>query len=122
MTDSGLYKKNILEHYKNPRNFSKLKNYNKSASLSNITCGDEMMVFLNVQGDIVKEISFQGSGCAISLAAMSMLSEKVKGEKVKDIQKIQDKEVLDMLGMQKETPRINCGLLGIQTLRKALTT
>jgi len=122
MTNSSLYKKNILEHYKKPRNFSKLQNYNKKASLSNITCGDEMEVFLNIQEGIIKEVSFQGTGCAISLAAMSMLSERVKGKHIKEISKIQDQEILDMLGMEKETPRINCGLLGVQTLRKAIAS
>lgn len=119
---STLYKENILDHYKNPRNFKKLKNFTNKASLDNITCGDEMEVFLKIEENFVKEISFEARGCAISIAAMSMLTEKVKGKKISEIMKITDDEILKILGMKKETPRIKCALLGIQTLRKALSS
>ncbi len=115
-----LYKENILDHYKNPRNFSSLEVFTNTASLSNVTCGDEMEVFLNVKGDIIEEISFQARGCAISIASMSMLSEKVLGKKVSYAKGITESEILSMLGMDKESPRTKCGLLSIQTLKKAL--
>ena len=119
---SSLYKENILDHYKNPRNFKKLKNSTNNAFLDNVTCGDEMEVFLKIENEIIKDISFEARGCAISIAAMSMLSEKVKDKKISEVKKITDEDVLKMLGMEKETPRIKCALLGIQTLRKALSS
>jgi len=119
---SSLYKENILDHYKNPRNFKKLKSFTNNASLENLTCGDEMEVFLKTEGDVIQDISFDARGCAISIAAMSMLSERVKGKKVSEIKKITDDDILKMLGIEKETPRIKCALLGIQTLRKALSS
>jgi len=117
---SELYKKNIIEHYKNPRNFHKLKSFNRHAEASNVTCGDELQIYLKVEDDIIVEVSFQGSGCAISLASMSMLSEKVKGMKVKDAMNIDDDEVLKMLGMSDNTPRVKCAVLSRQVLQKAL--
>lgn len=119
---SSLYKENILDHYKNPRNFKKLKKSTSNAFLNNVTCGDEMEVFLKTGNNLIEDISFDARGCAISIAAMSMLSEKVKGKKISEAKKITDEEVLKMLGMEKETPRIKCALLGIQALRKALSS
>ncbi len=117
---TGLYKENILDHYKNPRNYRGLENCSSNACLNNVTCGDEMEVFLNIEEGILKEISFQARGCAISIASMSMLTEKVKGKKVEEIMEITDDEVLEMVGLEKESPRIKCVLLGVETLRKAL--
>jgi nitrogen fixation protein NifU and related proteins len=119
---STLYKENILDHYKNPRNFKKPNSFTHKAFLDNVTCGDEMEVFLKIEEDIIKEISFEARGCAISIAAMSMLSEKLKGEKISEVKKFTDDYVLKMLGMQKETPRVKCALLGVRTLRKALSS
>lgn len=117
-----LYKENILDHYKNPRNLKKLSSFTNTASLSNVTCGDEMEVFLKIENEKIKDISFQARGCAISIAAMSMLSENIKGKKIDEIEEITDEFVLKMLGLEKETPRVKCALLGIQTLRKALSS
>lgn len=120
--NSKLYKENILDHYKNPRNFKKLSFFTNTASLNNVTCGDEMEVFLEIENEKIKNISFEARGCAISIAAMSMLTENVKGKKISEIDQITDEFVLEMLGLEKETPRVKCALLGIQTLRKALSS
>jgi nitrogen fixation protein NifU and related proteins len=117
---SSLYKQNILDHYRNPRNFRKMEDFDKYASLNNATCGDEMEVFLKISNDGVEDISFQARGCAISIAAMSMLSEKLEEGEVNDIENFKDDDMLKMLGMEKESPRIKCALLGLQTLKKSL--
>lgn len=117
-----LYKENILDHYKNPRNFKRMENPTKKASLDNITCGDEMEVFLKMDGDLIEDISFDARGCAISIAAMSMLSEKVKGKKEEYVKNIKEESLLKNMGLEKNTPRVKCALLGIQTLKKALSS
>ncbi len=122
---STLYKENIIDHYKNPRNFKKkesVKDFTKKAFSENITCGDEMEVFLKLEDGKVKEVFFDARGCAISIAAMSMISEKVKGKKKEEVLKLEDDFVLKMLGLEKSTPRVKCALLGIETLRKALSS
>ena len=80
---SELYQQVILDHNKKPRNFRKLEAANHSAEGYNPLCGDHLTIYLNLQGDGVKEISFEGSGCAISKAAASMMTQAVKG-KTKD--------------------------------------
>lgn len=80
---SELYQQVILDHNKKPRNFHKLESANRSAEGYNPLCGDHLNVYLRVEDDQVKEVSFEGSGCAISKASASMMTQAVKG-KTKD--------------------------------------
>ena len=75
-----LYQQVILDHNKKPRNFRKLENASHTAEGYNPLCGDQLTVYVNVAGDAVQEIAFEGSGCAISKAAASMMTQAVKGK------------------------------------------
>ena len=75
-----LYQQVILDHNKKPRNFRKLENANHTAEGFNPLCGDQLTVYLNVADDAVQEIAFEGSGCAISKAAASMMTQALKGK------------------------------------------
>jgi nitrogen fixation protein NifU and related proteins len=74
-----LYQEVILEHSKAPRNFRLLQNANHHAEGFNPLCGDRLTVYVNLDGDAIRDISFQGSGCAISKASASMMTQSVKG-------------------------------------------
>ena len=75
-----LYQQVILDHNKKPRNFRKIENANHTAEGYNPLCGDHLTIYVNVAGDEVQEIAFEGSGCAISKAAASMMTQAVKGK------------------------------------------
>ncbi|PYS75186.1 MAG: SUF system NifU family Fe-S cluster assembly protein [Acidobacteria bacterium] len=75
---SELYQAVILDHNKKPRNFHKLENANRHAEGFNPLCGDQLNVYLQLEDDQVKEVSFEGSGCAISKASASMMTQAVK--------------------------------------------
>lgn len=75
-----LYQQVILDHYKRPRNFQKLEGANRHAEGYNPLCGDEITVYLNMDGDVIKDISFQGAGCAISQSAASLMTTALKGK------------------------------------------
>jgi nitrogen fixation protein NifU and related proteins len=77
---SELYQQVILDHNKKPRNFRKLENANHSAEGYNPLCGDQLTIYLDVEDDLVKEVGFEGSGCAISKAAASMMTQAIKGK------------------------------------------
>ena len=77
---SELYQQVILDHNKKPRNFRKLENASRSAEGYNPLCGDHLTVYVNMADDSVQEIAFEGSGCAISKAAASMMTQAVKGK------------------------------------------
>src|SRR6516165_9688644 len=75
-----LYQEVILEHSKAPRNFRQLQSANHHAEGFNPLCGDRLTVYVQLDGDSIRDISFQGSGCAISKASASMMTQSVKGK------------------------------------------
>lgn len=77
---SELYQQVILDHNKKPRNFRKLETANHTAEGYNPLCGDQLTIYMNVEGDLVTDVGFEGSGCAISKASASMMTQAVKGK------------------------------------------
>jgi nitrogen fixation NifU-like protein len=84
---SELYQQVILDHSRKPRNFHALPDANRSAEGNNPLCGDRFTVFLKLEGGIIQDISFQGSGCAISKASASMMTDQLKGKSVAEAEK-----------------------------------
>jgi len=83
-----LYQDVILEHSKAPRNFRELADANHKAEGFNPLCGDRFTVYLNLEGDSIRDISFQGSGCAISKASASMMTQILKGKTTADAEEL----------------------------------
>lgn len=77
---SDLYQQVILDHNKRPRNFRRIENASRTSEGHNPLCGDQLTVFVQLDGDTVTDLSFEGSGCAISKAAASMMTQAVKGK------------------------------------------
>ncbi|MBI2817773.1 MAG: SUF system NifU family Fe-S cluster assembly protein [Acidobacteria bacterium] len=75
-----LYQELIVDHSKRPRNFGKLDGANQQAVGYNPLCGDKITVYLKMKDDVVEDVHFEGSGCAISTASASMMTEKFKGK------------------------------------------
>jgi len=134
-----LYQEVILDHNKSPRNFRKLENANHFAEGYNPLCGDKIDIYLNVENNLVKDVSFQGSGCAISKASASLMSTIVKGKSVKEAEeifekfhdlitgKLNDENAIEELGKLavlagvKEFPvRVKCASLAWHTMISAL--
>ena len=103
-----LYQELILEHGKNPRNLGKTDNFNKDAKGNNPLCGDNVHVYLKLNGQKkVEDISFEGSGCAISMASASIMTDLIKGKSDNEAKEI----IEDFLGMIKENPELKTNLL-----------
>lgn len=77
---SDLYQQTIIEHNRNPRNFRKPPDANRSAEGNNPLCGDRINLYVQLDGDVIRDIGFQGSGCAISKASASLMTAAVKGK------------------------------------------
>ncbi|MBI4536366.1 MAG: SUF system NifU family Fe-S cluster assembly protein [candidate division NC10 bacterium] len=75
-----LYQQVILDHYKRPRNFKKLDGATRQAEGNNPLCGDQITVYLHMDGDLIRDISFEGAGCAISQSAASLMTTVLKGK------------------------------------------
>ena len=98
-----LYQELILEHGKNPRNLGKTENFNKDAKGNNPLCGDNVHVYLKLNDQRkVEDISFEGSGCAISMASASIMTDLIKGKNEDEAKEI----IEDFLGMIKENPEL----------------
>ena len=77
---SELYQQVILDHNKKPRNFRRMEDANRHAEGYNPLCGDQLTVYMQLEDEVVRDVSFEGSGCAISKAAASMMTQSVKGK------------------------------------------
>ena len=103
-----LYQEIILEHGKNPRNLRKTENFNKDAKGNNPLCGDNVHVYLKLNDQRkVEDISFEGSGCAISMASASIMTDLIKGKSDNEAKEI----IEDFLGMIKENPDLKNNIL-----------
>ena len=134
-----LYQEIVMEHNRKPRNFRKLEDFSKSADGFNPFCGDSIEVYLKLDGDVITDVGFQGSGCAISRASSSLMTESIKGKRREEADKLfaafhgmitrgpegdfdsaelGDLEVL--AGVSEFPTRIKCATLSWHTLRGAL--
>jgi nitrogen fixation protein NifU and related proteins len=114
------YREYILDHYRNPRNYGKLDQPDVHAEDSNPLCGDQLAMDLLVEGDCIKEVRFQGRGCAISQAAASMLSEKIEGKTVREVVALGKDDVLEDLGIDISPARTKCAFLSLRVLHRGL--
>jgi nitrogen fixation NifU-like protein len=107
MTDLGdLYQEVILDHNKSPRNFRKLEGANREAEGYNPLCGDHYTVYLKVEGDRIVDVSFDGSGCAISKASSSMMSSILKGKTLDEARSLFEKFHDMVKGKMKEPEQL----------------
>ena len=112
-----LYQEIILEHGKNPRNLRKTENFNKDAKGHNPLCGDKVHIYLKLnENKKVEDISFEGQGCAISMASASIMTGLIKGKEEKEVKEI----VTDFLEMIKEKENLNTKLLGEEEKTKLM--
>ena len=114
-----IYKENILDHYKHPNNKGEIR-HNVKFKEMNPTCGDEITVFLDIKDDKISNISFEGQGCAISQAGISMITDKIKGMDIKDVKKMTSDDIYKLLGIKISINRIKCALLPLKSIQSAI--
>jgi len=135
-----LYQQIILDHNRSPRNFKQVPDASHSAEGTNPLCGDKISVSVKVAGDVIEDVGFQGSGCAISQASASLMTSAVKGKGVEDAERLfeafhemvtgpegsaADRKALGKLaalaGVRQFPARVKCANLPWHTLHAALT-
>ncbi|TNE48381.1 MAG: SUF system NifU family Fe-S cluster assembly protein [Deltaproteobacteria bacterium] len=133
-----LYRKVVLEHNRNPRNFGALENFTHHAKGNNPLCGDCVELFLQVEGNEVQQVGFEGEGCAICNASSSLLTEAIQGQSLQQVHSLhqrfeqmlagefsaQDEQELGPLlvftGLADFPARLKCATLAWRTLQAAL--
>ncbi len=116
----SIHKEEILDHYKNPRNYGRLENPSVHVEAANPLCGDRLSMDLLLEDGIVREVRFEGRGCAISQASASMLTETISGARLADLGGMTRQDVLDNLGIDVSYARLKCALLSLGMLRQAV--
>ena len=136
---SELYQQTILDHNRSPRNYKKLENYDHKAEGFNPLCGDHYNLYVDLDNGVIKDISFEGSGCAISKASASMMTSILKGKtkheaeelfakfhklltsKIGEEQNIEGLGKLEVFAGVRDYPvRVKCASLAWHTLKAAL--
>jgi nitrogen fixation protein NifU and related proteins len=116
-----IYREIILDHYRNPRNKGKLADADVSIHDSNPLCGDEIDIHLRVDKDMIRDIKFEGRGCAISQASASMLTELVMDKPLSVVKDLTKNEILENIGLVNLGPaRIKCALLSLKVLKLSM--
>jgi len=133
-----LYQEVIFDHNRNPRNFGKLTDANRHADGNNPLCGDKLSLYLKIEGDVISDVRFEGMGCAISTASASLMTERLKGMKVSDVETLFHKfhavltedgdatqgpelgKLSVLTGVRDYPSRVKCATLAWHTLEAAL--
>jgi nitrogen fixation NifU-like protein len=132
-----LYREVILDHNRSPRNFGEIENADRIVNGVNPLCGDKLTLYLKLDGDRIEDVRFEGTGCAISIASSSLMTERIKGASVDETLEL-FQEVHDMLigardpaesmeklaalaGVREFPSRVKCASLAWHALKTALT-
>ncbi|MEM3122370.1 MAG: iron-sulfur cluster assembly scaffold protein [Candidatus Pacearchaeota archaeon] len=120
MTSAKMYREHILDLWRNPMNFGEMQNATHKYKESNPICGDEIELLLEIKNNFIKNARFKGSGCAISIASASLLTENIKNKSLIEINKISENDVIKNLKIPISPVRIKCALLPFHALKKAI--
>jgi len=117
-----LYKQNILDHYKHPHHKGVLELPHTSHRSVNRNCGDDIILFLKIQKNKIVDASFDGVGCAISVAGASMLTDGLIGLSLEEAKKMSEEDMYALFGIPVSAGRAKCALLAFRSLREILDT
>jgi nitrogen fixation NifU-like protein len=117
---SEIYRKEILEIWKDPKNFWELENPTHEHFEANQICGDEMSIHLKVEGGIVKDASFFGTGCLICIVFASELTEMIKGKTVEEVEKLTEDDLLKLLDIKVSYLKKQCACLPLEAVKNCL--
>lgn len=118
---SDLYQQVLLEELESPHNKGVMDDADMTFHSVNASCGDDMTVYLKLDGEMVTDISWVGFGCAISQATISLLSEEIKGKTIEEITAIGKHDLEKLIGIKEiSTGRIKCLMLGLGAVNQAL--
>ena len=114
-----MYTEKVMDHFTNPRNVGEMENPDGVGEVGNAKCGDIMRIYLDIEGDIIKDVKFKTFGCGAAVATSSMVTEMVKGKTIDEAMVISNAAVAEALGGLPET-KMHCSNLAADALNKAI--
>jgi len=119
-----MYNKKVLQHFKSPHNFGKIKNPDGIGKVGNLICGDVLWLYIKIENnkkgeEIIKDIKFETYGCVAALASSSIVTDLAKGKTIKQALKINQKEMITSLGGLPPV-KIHCSILAVDALLEAI--
>lgn len=114
-----IYQEEILEHYKKPHNKGSIEHPDLFGHGNNPVCGDDITIYAMVRDGVITEVKFDGRGCAISQASVSMLTDTLKGMPLGEAKKLGTEEIKDMLHIPLSAVRLKCATLGLKVFQEA---
>ncbi len=115
----NIYTEKVIEHFKNPRNQGKPKDYDSVGKKGNPICGDVLWVYIKVKDDRILDIGWETMGCAAAIATSSMVSEMAKGKNLDEAEKITKDDVSEALGKLPPV-KVHCSMLAVDALHEAI--
>ncbi len=119
--NTPLYREELLDHYRHPRNYGELSDAQIRTEVLNPSCGDQIALQISVEGNKIVGIAFQGKGCVISQASASMLTEHALQVPVEELRALDKEAMLSLIGITLGPTRLRCALLSLESLHKALS-
>lgn len=116
-----MYREKLLDHYHNPRNYGRIEDADAIMTLENLNCGDTISVSLKLDNGRVTAAKFEGEGCAIAVAAASMLTEEIVGKSKTEIAKINLEKLMEIMGVSLTPSRYKCAALSLESVKQALS-
>ena len=116
----NIYREYILDLYRNPLNKGVLSEYTHKSHGHNPSCGDDIWVYIEIADNIIKNMSFDGEGCALCIAGASITTEKLKGLSITEISTISAEQLYQWLGITMENTRIKCVTLALRTAQEMI--
>jgi nitrogen fixation NifU-like protein len=114
-----MYAEELIAHYEHPSNKRKIEDATVSMNEDNISCGDVITVYLKLNGDKIEDVSFEGSGCVISMGSASMLVDYLKGKSLAQLEKMGYQDLLKVINIDPGPVRMHCATLSLRALKKA---
>ena len=114
-----MYNERVVKEFQNPQNVGEMKDANAVGTVGNATCGDIMKIYMKIEDNVIKDVSFQTFGCAAAIATSSVATSMIKGKTVDEALKITNAQVVETLGGL-PAQKLHCSVLAEEAIQKAL--
>ncbi len=120
MAIEDLYAETLIQNYEHPRNKGSIADADAKIHEENSTCGDDITVYLKLEGKRLKEVRFEGKGCVISMGSASLVTEALKGKSLAEIESLGKRDLFDIIGLDPGPVRLHCASLSLRAIKEAV--